>query len=128
MRLSKGITNTPPVPSADARNGILHDSSGNLLGGDGKPIPGNAPFSGTCPINPTTGTVTSSNRAPGQAGFCVDASATKYLEAFYPLPSPGTVPSNGNLGTFGFPTQQVVSENFVTTRVDHKFSEFSAQP
>src|SRR5712691_3154776 len=116
LRQSKGITNSPPVPSADARKGILHDSNGNLLGGDGKPIPGNTPFSGTCPSNST-------NLAPGQAGFCVDASAAKYLDAFYHLPDPGSVPSNGNLGSFTFAGQQVVSENFVTTRVDHKISE-----
>jgi len=57
--------------------------------------------------NLTTGTVT------------VDPSAQKYL-GFFPLPN-GTV--SGDTGIFSFVDNQVVSENYWTTRVDHTFSE-----
>src|SRR6266478_4442865 len=50
----------------------------------------------------------------------VDPSAAKYL-TFYHLPDPKTV--SGDLGTYTFAGQQVVSENFLTTRVDHNFSD-----
>src|SRR5712691_7346918 len=96
LRNSKGITFSDKVPSRNARKGIL-------VGGGKPPSP--------CPAN--------SSLLDPAANVCVDASATKYLDAFYPLPSPGP----GDLGTFTFSGQQVVSENFVTTRVDHKVSE-----
>ena len=51
----------------------------------------------------------------------VDPSAAKYL-GFYPLPN-GPLLSNGDVGIFGFGAQQVVSENYLTIRVDHKISE-----
>src|SRR5882762_7535644 len=104
LRHSKGIAFTDTVPSPAARKGILA---------------GGTPLVGPCPPEPNG--ATSTNLAPGQATICVDDSAAKYLQ-FYPLPNPG-LPINGNLGTFSFAGQQVVSENFVTTRVDHKFSE-----
>jgi hypothetical protein len=59
--------------------------------------------------NLSTGTVT------------VDASAQKYL-GFYPLPNGGLL-SPGDTGIFSFAGQQVVTENFFTVRVDHKFSD-----
>ncbi len=99
MRHSKGITNTPPVPTAAARKGIL--------------VGGGTPQS-PCPAN--------SSLLDPAANVCVDNSAAKYMEAFYPPPTPGQS-VKGDLGTFGFAGQQVVNENFVTTRVDHKFSE-----
>jgi hypothetical protein len=49
----------------------------------------------------------------------VDPGAAKYLD-LYPHAN-GAV--NGNTGIFSFPGQQVVNEYFVTSRVDHKFSE-----
>ena len=51
----------------------------------------------------------------------VDPSAAKYLP-FYPLPN-GPLLGAGDIGIFRFPAQQVVHENFLTTRVDHKISE-----
>jgi len=43
---------------------------------------------------------------------------------FYHLPNQGAVAgSTGDLGVFTFAGQQVVNENFLTTRVDHKFSQ-----
>src|SRR6266404_5988128 len=106
LRHSKGIAFTDTVPSPAARAGILHDSSGNLLDGNNKPIPGNVPFSGACPSNST-------NLAPGQAGFCVDNSVTKYL-GLEPLPSPNGALLDGNRAIFAFAAQQVVAENFFT--------------
>jgi Carboxypeptidase regulatory-like domain/TonB-dependent Receptor Plug Domain/TonB dependent receptor len=53
----------------------------------------------------------------------VDPAAQAYF-TFYHLPNNGPVAgSNGDLGIFTFAGQQVVSENFLTTRVDHKFSQ-----
>jgi hypothetical protein len=57
--------------------------------------------------NLSTGTVT------------IDPSVARYLP-FYPLPNG---PILGDVGIFSFPAQQVVTENFFTTRLDHKFSE-----
>jgi hypothetical protein len=53
--------------------------------------------------------------------FTVDPAAQKYL-ALYPLPNGGPT-KNPDLGIFRFGGNQVVHENFVTTRVDHRFSE-----
>jgi hypothetical protein len=41
---------------------------------------------------------------------------------FYHLPSSPVPGSNGDLGVFTFSGQQIVNENFLTTRVDHNFS------
>src|SRR6202007_1919075 len=89
IRQSLGTTFSPVVLSPDARLGIIHDDSGNLLDGNANPIPGNTPFSGTCPAN-------SQNLAPGRAGFCVDNSVAKYL-GIEPVPT-GQPFSDGNLG------------------------------
>jgi len=99
------------VPSEDARKGIILDSNGNLLGADGKPT---SPLAGPCP-SPATQT----NLAPGQAGFCVDNNAAKFL-AIYPHPNG---PVSGNVGNFLFAPTRVVHENYVTTRLDHKIND-----
>jgi hypothetical protein len=85
IRQSKGIAVVDTVPTADARNGNIHDSNSNPL------------------------TVT------------VDPAAQKYL-ALYPKPN-GAVTDNPDIALFTFAGQQVVNENFVTTRIDHKFSD-----
>lgn len=51
----------------------------------------------------------------------VDPAAQKYLP-FWPLPNAGLL-GNGDIGRFVFAGQQVVSENFIVVRVDHKLSE-----
>jgi hypothetical protein len=51
----------------------------------------------------------------------VDPSVQKYL-GFYPLPNAGTT-GNGDKGVFKFAGQQVTNENYVTARVDRKFSD-----
>jgi hypothetical protein len=52
----------------------------------------------------------------------VNPSAQAYF-TFYPTPQNPLVGSNGDLGVFTFAGQQVVNENFFTTRVDHRFSD-----
>src|SRR5690348_1491297 len=51
----------------------------------------------------------------------VDPNAQAYF-TFWHLPN-GPLLGNGDIGVFTFPGQQVVSENFVTTRIDHKLSD-----
>jgi hypothetical protein len=117
LRQSLGVTTVNTVPTANARLGIMHDSSGNLLGPDGNPTSG--PWTGPCP-NPAAQT----NLAPGQAGFCVDNFTAvdnpqhpSFLRAFYPLPN-GQIQPNGNIGNFSFSAQEVTSENYFTIRMD----------
>ena len=52
--------------------------------------------------------------------FTVDPAAAAYL-TFYPVPLPQN--TSGDLGTFTFTAQQVVDENFLTGRVDRRFSD-----
>jgi outer membrane receptor protein involved in Fe transport len=59
--------------------------------------------------NLSTGTVT------------VDPSVQKYFGLF-PLPNGGLL-NSGDTGIFTFAGQQAVNENFLTTRIDHRFSE-----
>jgi hypothetical protein len=51
----------------------------------------------------------------------VDPQVQKYLKLF-PLPN-GQIISNGDLGIYSVAEQQIVSENFLTIRIDHKFSD-----
>src|SRR6266850_3762194 len=51
----------------------------------------------------------------------VDPSAAAYL-TFYHLPNGGIL-DNGDTGIYNFAGQQIVNENFLTTRIDHTFSE-----
>jgi hypothetical protein len=50
----------------------------------------------------------------------VDPAVQKYL-ALYPKPNGGAL--NPNVGIFTFSGQQVINENFVTTRIDHRLSD-----
>jgi hypothetical protein len=51
----------------------------------------------------------------------VDPNVQKYLP-FFPLPN-GPLVGSGDKGIFSFQEQQIVHENFITTRVDHKLSD-----
>lgn len=51
----------------------------------------------------------------------VDPAAQKYL-TFYPLPN-GALTSNPDVARFFFAGQQIVNENFITSRVDHRISD-----
>jgi hypothetical protein len=119
--------------SQNARNGIIVDSNNNLedlhgcifqgwtsLNGcpkSGAPV---APLSSQAQCAPGPPGTTNHLLAPGQAGFCVDDSAAKYL-TFFPLPDAGT--ESGNTGIHTFVQNQIVHEDYFTARVDHKFSE-----
>ena len=92
LRQSKGIPQISTVPSAAAQAGTLCSNPDN-------------------PGNPCT---------PQQV--TIDPSAQAYL-TFFHLPNQGPVGgSNGDLGVYQFSGQQIVSENFLTARVDHHFS------
>src|SRR5213596_346636 len=70
----------------------------------------------------TVATVPSANARQGilvVGNVTVDPNAAAYL-TFYPVPLPQN--TNGDLGQFTFAGQQVVNENFLTGRVDHRFS------
>lgn len=89
IRQSKGITSFTTVPSAAARSGLL---CSNPAGAD--------------PSSPCT---------PTQ--ITVNSAAAAYLP-FWHLPN-GPLIGNGDVGVFTFAGQQIVNENFVTTRIDH---------
>ena len=93
IRQSKGITTVTTVPSSAARAGNLCSTPDN----PGSPC---TPFS-----------------------VPVDGAAQSYF-TFYHLPNQGPLSgSNGDLGIYSFAGQQIVNENFLTTRVDHHFSD-----
>src|SRR5216684_6172423 len=101
IRQSKGITTVTTVPSQNARNGLM---CSNPAGAD----PSNpcSPFQ--LPVGPNTD-------ANG-----VDLKAKAYF-TFYHLPN-GPILGNGDTGEYTFTGQQIVSENFFTARIDHRFS------
>src|SRR5258708_16971621 len=95
IREAKGIAHVGFVPSPAVRQGTLQCTSDD--------VKNNAHG---CTTTPSTYTVT------------VDPAVQKYL-TLYPTPTC----SGANVCQFIFNGNQVISENFVTTRVDHKFSE-----
>jgi hypothetical protein len=123
IRQSQGTTASSGVPSANARLGILQAKNGKPACGPGSGDPSANPAvpdvacqSGPCPSAPGQ---TMTNLAPTRAFVCVDDKVAKYLP-FFNLPSS---PTSGNIGLYVFTRQQVVSENYYTTRVDEKISE-----
>jgi hypothetical protein len=52
----------------------------------------------------------------------VDPGVARFLDAFYPLPN-GPILGSGDTGIFSFADQQVITENYLTTKIDRKFSE-----
>ena len=98
IRQSKGIADVSFVPSTDARGGLLHFDP------TGSPPPGCTPTatSGRCTVTVAPAIATS----------------TGYLRLY---------PDPGNCGAdacqFTFSAKQIINENFVTTRIDHKFSD-----
>jgi hypothetical protein len=98
IRQSKGIAEVDTVPSNAARQGILTCTPDDVTNN----VPG-------CTSTTSTHTVT------------VGQPVQKYL-ALYPVPN-GPVKGNGDVALFTFAGQQVVNENFVTTRIDHKFTD-----
>jgi Carboxypeptidase regulatory-like domain/TonB-dependent Receptor Plug Domain/TonB dependent receptor len=127
------------VPSENARLGIIIDDNKNSLTYNDLKDQHNCVYQGWTPPNgtmggcPKSGTLVTpladsstcpsgaTNLAPGKAGFCVDNNAAKFL-AIYPHPN-GAGAVTGNVGHFLFAPTRVVTENYVTTRVDHKISD-----
>jgi hypothetical protein len=103
IRQSKGIAVVDIVPSNDARAGLLCSN------------PAGADPSKPCATNQLPA-------IPGQTDANgVDLKAKAYFPLF-PIPNGATL-GNGDTALFTFAGQQVVNENFVTTRIDHKFSQ-----
>src|SRR6185369_11987621 len=88
-------------PSPAARNGIIHNSSGQA-----------------CTIGVASPGCTFTNSA-NTVG--VDPKIVPFL-ALWQLPNAGLL-GNGDTGLYTFSAQQVTSENFFTTRLDHHFSD-----
>lgn len=73
----------------------------------------------------TVDTVPSAKARTGQlvtGPVTVSALVAPFL-AFFPLPNG---PIKGDTGTYTFAAQNVTTENFVTSRVDHRFSDYDA--
>src|SRR6202162_1506667 len=103
MRQSKGISFFTTVPSAAARVGLLCSTPQNA----------SSPCTTTqLPVGPNTD------------ANVLDLAAAAYLPFFH-LPN-GDIIGNGDTGHYTFAGQQVVNENFFTTRIDHKFTEKDA--
>src|SRR5437588_3257707 len=102
IRQSKGIAVVDTVPSNAARAGLI---CSNPAGAD--------------PSKPCTTQQLPAGVSTDANG--VDLKAKAYLP-LYPVPN-GPILGNGDTALFTFSGQQVVNENFVTTRADHKFSE-----
>jgi carboxypeptidase family protein len=101
LRQSLGVTTVDTVPSAAARTGLLTFSNSSQFPSGCTPT---SPGSNQCQVN-------------------VDPSVTKFLDAlFFPLPT-DPVQAGSNIGVFRFAAQELTTENYVTTRFDHKFSD-----
>ena len=113
VRQARSGTARNTVPSLAARNGTLCSTSAASCGGS--PI-----FVNTLPASIND---TAANNGNGTNANGIDNVTAKYL-ALYPQPNPalGTDPT-GNFGFVVTNPLQVYTENYLTTRVDHKFSE-----
>jgi len=98
IRQSKGIAEVATVPSNAARAGTVSCSSSDVT-------------------NNVAGCTSTSNLHT----VTVDPAAQQYL-ALYPVQN-GSIAGSNDLATFTFAGQQIVNENFVTTRIDHKFTD-----
>jgi len=103
IRQAKGISNVDNVPSIAARSGLLCSN----------------PAGATPPNSCST---TQLQPGPNTDANGVDLEAAKYL-VFYPVAPATNNIGNGDVAKFIFNANQVVNENFVTTRIDHRFSE-----
>jgi hypothetical protein len=102
FRQSLGAANLDIVPSADARNGIVHpDGVTKCTIGVAGPAP--------CTLQNSAGTVG------------VDPLVKPFL-GLYPLPNAGLI-APGDTGYFNIATNQIAHENFETVKIDRKISE-----
>src|SRR5256884_3542647 len=70
----------------------------------------------------TVPAVAARNGVLSAGSVAVDPAVARFLQAFYPLPN-GPLLGNGDTGIFSFAGQQITTENYFTTKLDHKFSE-----
>jgi hypothetical protein len=103
LRQSLGATFKDTVPSPAARNGQVHNANGDL-----------------CTIGVVTA-VPACNFTNSAGTVGVDPKIVPYL-ALWHTPNAGLL-GNGDTGIYTFAAQQVTSENFFTTRADHRFSD-----
>ena len=100
LRQSLGVTTVNTVPSQAARTGLLSFS-------DPSQFPSNCA--------PTA--------VANQCQVVVDPQIARFLSAlFIPLPTDIVQPGS-NVGIFRFSAQEITSENYFTTRFDHKFTD-----
>lgn len=106
IRQTKGLNSVKlVVPSAALRQGTLCSN------------PALAPSGAPCSTHQVTGAF---NPDPATG---IDKSVLKYLP-FYPLPNTGFTPTgSGDTGFFVSSPSQQYTENYVTARGDHKFSD-----
>ncbi len=106
IRQTKGLNSVKlVVPSAALRQGTLCSN------------PALAPSGAPCSTHQVTGAF---NPDPATG---IDTAVLKYLP-FYPLPNAGFTPTgSGDTGFFVSSPSQQYTENYVTARVDHKFSD-----
>ena len=108
IRQAKGVSKLDVVPSLAARSGLLC----SLCGAGNQVLVKNLPAS----INDTP-----ANRGNGTDANGVDVNMAKFL-AMYPLPN-GPSFGTGDVAQFNFSGSRDVTENYFTTRIDHRFSE-----
>jgi hypothetical protein len=101
LRVSQGVTTLITVPSQALRNGVVCS------------IP--QPGPGGCTTHNLTG---SFNPDPATG---IDKAVLPYL-ALWQLPNAGLL-GNGDIGTYSQSGAHITTENFITARIDHKFSE-----
>ena len=105
LRQALGLSMQDFVPSRTARKGIL-------VSGPSAPV-------SSCPAGTTL-------FVPGQSNICVNNLVIPYLQ-FYPLPNgPDICPCGptgaGDSASYSFAGAEPTTENYFTTRVDHRFS------
>jgi hypothetical protein len=100
IRQSKGIPTVVTVPSEVARTGKIYNMD-------------------LTQCVPVFGGVLTTD---GACQFSVDSSAAKYL-GFWPHAPAGAQIAGTDTAQDTFAGQQIVNENFITTRIDHHFSE-----
>ncbi len=116
FRQTLGMTNNDKVPSQNARNGIVSASANNINPNTTTPLADCSAYN--------TATTTASQytlRVPGTSDICVANSVIPYL-AIWPTSTEPLI-GNGDTQKYSVVTSQTGEENFVTTRIDHKFSE-----
>jgi hypothetical protein len=106
LRQDLGFTNPNTVPSQDARNGLLNFANSTA-------------FPSGCVGNGVSGTINGNSYV--QCALTVDSLVKPYLP-FWGLPNAG-LSGLGNTGVYTVTTQRVTAENFVSARIDHKFSD-----